>query len=120
LRKSGWIETMVTRITDAGALPTTPPRTERPGSTGVRSDQEAGSGPTLGAEAAAPSSAPAVRLQLSAASQLGAASPAVSDEALVQQIRQRMDAGQFHIDYEKVGEGILRDLIAQSLHRTQR
>jgi anti-sigma28 factor (negative regulator of flagellin synthesis) len=121
LRKSGWIETMVTRITDAGALPTTPPRAERPGTTGVRSDQEAGSGPTVGAEAAAtPSSAPAVRLQLSAASQLGAASPAVSDEALVQQIRQRLEAGQFHIDYEKVGEGMLRDLIAQSLHRTQR
>ena len=106
---------MVTRITDAGTLPATTPRTDRPGTAGIRADQESGTGPT--AEGAA---APAVRIQLSPASQLGAGSPVSSDEALVQQIRQRLDAGQFHIDYEQVGEGMLRDLIAQSLHRTQR
>jgi|LauGreDrversion4_2_1035121.scaffolds.fasta_scaffold792521_1 anti-sigma28 factor (negative regulator of flagellin synthesis) len=112
---------MVTRITDAGTLPATTSRTDRPGAAGIRADQEAGSDAATGsASAASASAAPAVRIQLSPASQLGAGSPVNSDEALVQQIRQRLDAGQFHIDYEKVGEGMLRDLIAQSLHRTQR
>lgn len=107
---------MVTRITDAGALPTPPPRTERTaegtGSAAARPGQDA--------EASA---APAVRLQLSPATQLKASaastSATTSDEALVQQIRQRLESGQFHIDYDKVGEGMLRDLIAQSLHRTR-
>jgi anti-sigma28 factor (negative regulator of flagellin synthesis) len=112
---------MVTRITDAGTLPATPPRTDRPGSSGVRADQEAAPDPASGSAAAASASAaPAVRIQLSPASQLGSGAPVSADDALVQQIRQRLDAGQFHIDYEKVGEGLLRDLIAQSLHRTQR
>jgi anti-sigma28 factor (negative regulator of flagellin synthesis) len=112
---------MVTRITDAGTLPATTSRTDRPGTGGIRADQESVAGSTAaGASTASASAAPAVRIQLSPASQLGAGSPVNSDEALVQQIRQRLDAGQFHIDYEKVGEGMLRDLIAQSLHRTQR
>lgn len=105
---------MVTRITDAGGLPATPPRADSTGSASVRAGQGSGP-PPQGAEA----SAPAVRLQLSPATQLKSAAT-VSDEALVQQIRQRLEAGQFHIDYEKVGEGMLRDLIAQSLHRTTR
>jgi len=109
---------MVTRITDAGNLPPTPPRADRSGAAGLRAGQESTSNPPA-SEAA--SSAPAVRIQLSPASQLSSPSAStVSDEALIQQIRQRLEAGQFHIDYDKVSEGILRDLIAQSVHRTQR
>jgi flagellar biosynthesis anti-sigma factor FlgM len=111
---------MVTRITDAGALPTPPPRTER---ATERAGERAAERTGQDAEASA---APAVRLQLSPATQLKSAaastsstSATTSDEALVQQIRQRLESGQFHIDYDKVGEGMLRDLIAQSLHRTR-
>lgn len=104
---------MVTRITDTGALPTTPPRAERSGADHARAEGQA-------IQPGAGSPEPAVRIQLSEASQLGLnAASTVSDEALVREIRQRIDAGQFRIDYEKVGEGILRDLIAQSVHRTQ-
>jgi flagellar biosynthesis anti-sigma factor FlgM len=105
---------MVNRITDSGTLPSQP---ARPGGTGsaTGASTESPANP-----ASAP--APAVRIQLSATSQVdsaAAASPAVSDEALVREIRQRVEAGQFRIDYEQVGEGILRDLLSQSLYRTK-
>ena len=107
---------MVNRITDSGALPSQP---ARPGGTGGTA-QTSSDSPVSQAAASAP--APAVRIQLSATSQVdsaAAASPPVSDEALVREIRQRVEAGQFRIDYEQVGEGILRDLLSQSLYRTK-
>jgi anti-sigma28 factor (negative regulator of flagellin synthesis) len=105
---------MVTRITDTGILPGTTVKQGRTAASPAPTDTAAGT--------AEPKSAadPAVRISLSMnASPETSAPPSVSSEALVQEIRQRLASGQFQIDYEKVGEGMLRDLIAQSARKAQ-
>ncbi len=106
---------MVTRITDAGILPTGPLQQGRTNVSAASADSA--SGTAAAAETKNPSE-PAVKINLSmTASQQAAA--AVSSEALVEEIRQRLASGQFQIDYEKVGEGMLRELIAQSARRAR-
>lgn len=70
----------------------------------------------------ATSSTPAVRLELSEATQMGKSpSPAVvndlSSSELVQEIRRRVQSGSFVIDYEQVGQAMLRDVVAQAIVR---
>lgn len=67
-------------------------------------------------------SSPAVRLALSEATQAGKApAPAVvqdlASSELVQEIRRRVQSGSFVIDYEQVGQALLRDVVAQAVGR---
>ena len=67
-------------------------------------------------------SSPAVRLELSEATQAGKTpTPAVvqdlSSSELVQEIRRRVQSGSFVIDYEQVGQAMLRDVVAQAVGR---
>ncbi len=106
---------MVTRITDTGILPTAPVQQGRANLSAASADSAPG---TAAAPDSKSPSEPAVKINLSTSASQQAA-VAVSSEALVEEIRQRLASGQFQIDYEKVGEGMLRELIAQSARKAR-
>lgn len=65
---------------------------------------------------------PAVRLDLSQATQavkaadLGKTQDTTSTE-LVKEIRDRIQSGRFVVDYEQIGQALLRDVVAQVIAR---
>lgn len=79
-------------------------------------------GATSRAQTAPQEATPAVRLSLSETTQASmTAPPAVtqdlSSSALVQEIRDRVQSGRFVIDYEQVGQALLRDVVARAVGR---
>jgi anti-sigma28 factor (negative regulator of flagellin synthesis) len=78
-------------------------------------------GATARAQPTAPEATPAVRLSLSETTQ-GLAPQAevtqsLSSSALIQEIRDRVQSGRFVIDYEQVGQAMLRDVVARAVGR---
>jgi len=82
-----------------------------PASAGVQRPVVSSSGPS-----------PAVRLDLSQATQAvkvvlpGTAQDSASTE-LVKEIRDRVQSGRFVVDYEQIGQALLRDVVAQVITR---
>ena len=64
---------------------------------------------------------PAVRLDLSQATQSGKAAVSgadlVSSSSLVKEIRERVESGRFVIDYEQIGQSLLREVVARATGR---
>lgn len=84
-------------------------------------------GLSTGAASSAQSSAsadpgPAVRVEISQASQLGkfpapAATAELATSELVREIRDRVQSGRFDIDYESIGQAMLHDVLARAVGR---
>jgi anti-sigma28 factor (negative regulator of flagellin synthesis) len=79
-------------------------------------------GATARAQTIAHEATRAVRLSLSETTQAGMAPQAqdtqnLSSSALVQEIRDRVQSGRFVIDYEQVGQAMLRDVVARAVGR---
>jgi len=82
----------------------------------VKAESTAPSG--KGADASA---AQAASIQIDVAAAIASAKKAdkASDVKLLEDIRAKIQSGEFEIDYDKVAESILGDAIASSMHRVR-
>ena len=86
----------------------------------VKAESTAPSG--KGADASAARGAtPAASIQIDVAAAIASAKKAdkASDVKLLEDIRAKIQSGEFEIDYDKVAESILGDAIASSMHRVR-
>ena len=73
------------------------------------------------AQSAARGVTPAASIQIDVAAAIASAKKAdkASDVKLLEDIRAKIQSGEFEIDYDKVAESILGDAIASSMHRVR-
>jgi len=87
----------------------------------AESTAPSGKGADASAAQAARGVAPAASIQIDVAAAIASAKKAdkASDVKLLEDIRAKIQSGEFEIDYDKVAESILGDVIASSMHRVR-
>ena len=87
----------------------------------AESTAPSGKGADTSAAQAARGVPPAASIQIDVAAAIASAKKAdkASDVKLLEDIRAKIQSGEFEIDYDKVAESILGDAIASSMHRVR-
>lgn len=100
-----------------GAVPPGPPA-ERRGSAVARAT-EPGTAPAAPAEPAAPSAAVSLSISRAAATSGATRGEPLSDTRLLERIRERIDRGEFEIDYHQIARGLVEDAVAATRGRNR-